>query len=214
MTPRERRVAAQRLVAATVRLASEGVPLMTRVAPEGGAFVVWDHYPPDDAVDRVSGARWFYHAHPPGEREEGEHGHFHLFFDRALLPGNPIAGPVGGVSSGADVVHLAALAIDMDGLPFRLFTVNRWVTDEWLFPANAIAPLLDRFVLSGAGNDALVDAWLTAAVAFYRPEIVAALRARDEVIAGWNSAVDVFEDRTLEVLSAIPIDINDAATLG
>lgn len=214
MTPRERRAAAQALVAATVRIAGEGVALMTRVAPEGGAFVVWDHYPPDDALDPDSGARWFYHAHPPGEREEGEHGHFHLFLDRTLLTGEPIAGPVGGVSTGADVVHVAAIAIGMDGLPFRIFTVNRWVTDEWLYPAEAIAPLLPHFDLAGAGGDALVNGWLTAAVAFFRPVIVDVLRARDRTIAAWPRDGDDFEDRAREVLSAATIDINDAAAFG
>ena len=214
MTPRDRRTAAQALIAATIRIASEGLPLMTRVAPQDGAFVVWDHYPPDDAVDPASGARWFYHAHPPGEREEGEHGHFHLFFDRALLGGQPIAGPIGGVSSGADVVHVAAIAIGMDGLPFRLFTVNRWVTDEWLYPAEAIAPLLPRFRFDRAGGDALVNAWLSAAVAFFRPVILDVLRERDRVIAGWAADGPEFEDRAREVLSGAAIDINQAAAFG
>ncbi len=209
----ERRAEAQALIGATIRLAEAGVPLMTRVAPEGGAFVVWDHYPPDDAVDRLSGCRWFYHAHPPGERENGEHGHFHLFFDRKLLTRarvRPLASPPGGRSSGADVVHLIAISIDMNGLPMRLFTVNRWVTDEWLHAGPAIIRLLPRFDLAHATGDTLVNAWLTAAVAFFRPEIADAIRTRDAAIEGWSERDDPFEDRGREVLSAIDIDINAA----
>jgi hypothetical protein len=217
MPETDRRTAAQALVDATVRLAGEGLPLMMRVAPPGGAFVVWDHYPPDDCVDRLSGCRWFYHAHPEGEREGGEHGHFHLFFDRNLFRGRantPLAGPPGGRSSGADIVHLIAIAIGVDGLPMRLFTVNRWVTDEWLYPAPAIERRLARFDLARADGDRFVNAWLTAAMAFFRPQVAAALVARDATIAGWDGQ-DLFEDREREVLSSVPIDINDAvAALG
>lgn len=213
MTDFDRAASARALIDATVRLAGEGVPLMMRVAPPGGAFVVWDHYPPDDCVDRLSGCRWFYHAHPEGERIGDEHGHFHLFFDRAHFRGKanvPLAGPPGGRSSGADVVHVIAIAIDRQGLPTSLFTVNRWVTDEWLYPAEAILRLMPRFDLSHATGDALLNDWLTVAVAFFRTEIEAALRTRDAEIAASADCLDLFEDRSSEILSSVPIDINSA----
>ena len=203
--------AAQDLIDATIAVAAAGVPLMLRVLPAETPAEVWAHYPPDDAVDPTNGARWFYHAHPPGDREAGEHGHFHLFFAREVLENagaTTIAAPPGGVSSGADVVHLFAVAIDETGLPTRLFTVNRWVTDEWLYPAAAIVGQLGRFDLAGAGGDPLVNTWLTAAVAFFAPQAAGALEARDAAIAGWPDSA--FEDRELEVLSSSPIDINDA----
>jgi hypothetical protein len=205
--------AAQALIDATLSVAGAGQPLMLRVAPEDGQFVVWSHYPPDDAVDRESGARWFYHAHPPGERANGEHGHFHLFFDKARLEARgavPVAEPLGGVSVGADVVHIAAFVIGLDGIPTELITVNRWVTDEWLYPAVDVVAELDAFDLSAATGDTLVNAWLTTAVRFYRAEIADALTARDRVIAAWPDGAAGFEDRGREVLSRIPIDINDA----
>lgn len=203
--------AAQTLIDATIAVAAQGVPLMLRVLPDAAPAEIWAHYPADDAVDPASGSRWFYHAHPPGERDAGEHGHFHLFLARDVLErsgARAVAGPPGGTSSGADVVHLVAIAIDTAGLPTRLFTVNRWVTDEWLYPAEAIGPLLGGFDLAGAGGDPLVNAWLTAAVAFFAPQAAAALDARDAAIAGWPATA--FEDRSREILSAIAIDINDA----
>jgi hypothetical protein len=215
MNDRSRAANAQALIDATMRLAADGVPLMTRVAPPDGAFVVWDHHPPDDCVDRLSGCRWFYHAHPEGERDGDEHGHFHLFFDRARFRGKrdaPLGGPPGGRSGGADVVHVIAIAVDLRGLPMRLFTVNRWVTDEWLYPADAIARRLPSFDLGRAGGDALVNTWLTAAVAFFRPQIEDALRARDAGIASWTGGPEALEDRGIEVLSSIEIDVNDAVT--
>jgi hypothetical protein len=208
-----RRQAAEALVDATISVAEAGRPLMLRVAPEDGQFAVWSHYPPDDSVDRKSGARWFYHAHPPGERHDGEHGHFHLFFDKTRLDARgatPVAEPLGGASSGADVVHIAAIGISLDGIPTELFTTNRWVTDEWLYAACEIIAELDDFDLTAANGDALVNLWLTTAVRFFRPEIEAALVARDQVIASWTDGEQAFEDRDREVLSQAPIDINAA----
>ena len=212
----DRKARADALIEATMRLAGAGVPLMMRVAPPGGAFVVWDHYPPEDCVDPVSGCRWFYHAHPEGERDGNEHGHFHLFFDRANFRSKrstPLAAPPGGRSSGADVVHLIAIAIDLNGLPVRLFTVNRWVTDEWLHPAPALLSHLPRFDLGRAGGDTLVNTWLSAMVAFYRPQIETALQLRDARISSWAKSPGRFEDRNEEVLSLIPIDINEAVAV-
>jgi hypothetical protein len=202
---------AQTLIDATIAVAAQGVPLMLRVLPGTAPAEIWAHYPTDDAVDPASGSRWFYHAHPPGERDAGEHGHFHLFFAREIFDragASAISGPPSGASSGADVVHLFAIAIDITGLPTRLFTVNRWVTDEWLYPAAAIIPQIGRFDLSGASGDALVNAWLTAAVAFFAPQATAVLEARDAAIAAWPEAS--FEDRGREILSTIAIDVNDA----
>ncbi len=198
------------LIDATIAVAAAGVPLMLRVVPADAPTEVWAHYPADDAVDPIGGARWFYHAHPPGERVDGEHGHFHLFLARdAFGASAPLAGPPGGVSSGADVVHIIAITIDERGLPTQLFTVNRWVTDEWLYPASAIAAAFVRFDLVAAG-DPLVDRWLTAAVAFFRPQIEALLGARDAAITAWPDGDIGFEDRGREILSSAAIDINEA----
>jgi hypothetical protein len=206
-------MAAEALIAATIKIAEAGQPLMLRVVPGGSNFLAWDHYPPDDAVDPHSGARWFYHAHGPGDRDSGEHGHFHLFLDRscfAEVPLEPLAGPIGGISSGADIVHLVAIGINLNGLPTRIFTVNRWVTDEWLYPAAEIQKKLPSFDLSSATGDALVNEWLAAALAFFKPEIETVLHLRDAKIARWRAEDDPFEDRSREILSSIPIDINAA----
>jgi hypothetical protein len=208
-----RRAAAEALISATLAVAEAGKPLMLRVVPADGDFLAWDHYPAEDAVDARSGARWFYHAHGPGERDAGEHGHFHLFLDRKSFSDvrlEPLAGPPGGASSGADIVHLIAIAIDLDGLPTRIFTVNRWVTDEWLYAAGEIQEKLGSFDLSSATGDLLVNGWLTAAAAFFRPEIETALQLRDAEIARWQLSDDPFEDRSREILSSLPIDINAA----
>lgn len=208
----ERRArAAAELIDATVAMAADGVPLMKRVVPDAG-YRVWDHYPIDDAVDARTGARWFYHAHPPEERDAGEHGHFHLFLDREnFFPRRPRAKPLDPDAPDAGVVHIAALSIDFSGLPTKLFTVNRWVTDEWLYDATAIIERLPTFDLSHARDgDPLVNRWLTAAVATFAPEIERILHQRDAALSGAGPAF--FEDRAHEILSATAIDLQSCVT--
>ncbi|WP_294138476.1 hypothetical protein [Sphingomonas sp.] len=202
--------AADALIAATVEMADTPRPLMRRVVPDDGLHI-WDHYPPDDAIDRTTKSRWFYHAHPPEERREGEHGHFHIFLDRKTFAGiAPVAGPLSPKKSDARVVHIAALTIDLAGLPTGLFTVNRWVTDEWLFDADAILDRLPRFDLSKANGDRLVSRWLTAAVATFAPEIEQILRARDVAIK--DEPPSFFEDRSAEILSSVDLDLQRCVT--
>ncbi len=203
--------AAQHLVSATVEMAQSGLPLMRRVVPDTD-YRIWDNYPPDDAVDRQTGARWFYHAHPPEERDASEHGHFHLFLDRDSFDGTHArAAPVAPGEADARVVHIAALSIDLNGLPTKLFTVNRWVTDEWLYTADSICERLYSFDLTHAvDGDPLVNRWLTAAVATFAPEIEQILAERDAAIAG--VADSFFEDRSAEILSTLDIDLQNAVT--
>ena len=201
--------AAQALIDATFAVAAAGVPLMKRLIHADDSFVEWDHYPADDAVDLVAGCRYFYHAHAAGERGE-EHGHFHLFFERDadLHDVRPLASPPIAQEGNAEVTHLIAVAIDRSGLPSGLFTVNRWVTDEHLLPASVLIERLPAFDLANAPGDPLIARWLSALIAFYAPDISELARARDEVIAGWPA--ERFEDPSIEVLTALPIHINDA----
>jgi len=163
-------------------------------------------------IDAATGARWFYHAHPPEERDAGEHGHFHLFLDRTAFPPlSALAAPQAPTPGDAEVVHILALSIDLQGLPTRLFSVNRWVTDEWLHAAPMILERLHLFDVTTAGaGDPLVNRWLTAALAAFAPEVEGALAQRDAAIAGARPTF--FEDRALEILSEAPVDLQLAAT--
>ncbi len=203
MTPE---TAAAALVNATVEMHDAGIPLMRRILPDTADITLWDHYPPNDQVSKKTGARFFYHCHPPEERGANEHGHFHLFLSKSAMvdPDAFALQPVNNEIVRVDVVHIAALSISADGLPTALFTVNRWVTDEWLFPHTAIAQALPKFDLSDAGGDALVNIWLTALVHVSAPTILGLLEARDIALARANWAG---EDRALEILSHTPIDI-------
>ena len=199
---------ARSLIEATIAMHESGVPLMRRVIPVDEEVAIWTHYPENDAVSPKSRSRYFYHCHPPAERGIDEHGHFHLFIPKKAIGkparSQPLSIPVDLTGPRADVVHLAALSISAEGLPVELFTVNRWVTDEWLYSADDIMAVLPRFDLTGAGGDDLVNQWLTAIVALARPMIEKLLRERDDVLsaAGWPG-----EDRSIEITSRAPLDL-------
>jgi len=114
-----------------------GKPLMSRLLPADGTSEAWAHYPEGDVGNGAISSRYFYHSHPPEEREADEHGHFHLFVGKQAMSNEaealitPPALPNG--QKRAEVVHIAALSIGYDGLPLRWFGTNRWVTDEWLY---------------------------------------------------------------------------------
>ncbi len=196
---------AQALIDALVAMHADGTPLMQRVLPADTEPEQWAHYPPDDAVSPATRSRYFYHCHPPEDRDADEHGHFHLFLPLSLFDESDCkSAPPDDGEKRAQVVHLIAISIDRQGLPLRLFTTNRWVADEWLFSADSIARHIDQFDLEGADGDPLVNGWLTACVALSRAAILALLDKRDAVLMAKNWPG---EDRSLEVVSSAELDL-------
>ena len=194
----------------------------------GGAIESWRHYPAGDAYDPATHAQYFYHAHAPGEH--AEHGHFHTFLRARgmptgvrplVLPELAIAGspdaPAANPSApqahedGEPWCHLVAIAMNATGRPVRLFTTNRWVTGETWYRAADVAAMLDRFALGKGGTSLRLDRWVTAMIALFRPQIAELVEARDEAVMGWRwrrrGKVHVFEDRRLEITSALDIDV-------
>lgn len=167
-----------------VQMAGEARPLMQRVLPDADVHW-WSHYPDDDARDEKTRSRWYYHVHPPGTRDPAEHGHFHLFLHRTQLDiaARPLAAPAEGEAAPAHVTHIAGLSVDHDGVPRGWFATNRWVTDEFLYPAETVIAHLDRYNVDNTSEDHHVNRLLTAMVALYRVELAELLRARDAGLA-------------------------------
>ena len=210
MTPVE---AAHTVIETITQMAQEQKPLMLRVVPEEGAKF-WTHYPIKDARDKFCKSRWYYHVHAPGSRDEDEHGHFHLFLHRSQLPDGlePKVWPPQGEDAKAHVTHLIGLSINTVGIPRAWFSVNRFVTNEFLFPADTMIDHLPDFNVDHTAEDDLVNRFVTAMVALYREEIAQLLRERDAKQAeleaehgeaGYEKASGV------EVLSQIPIDLDE-----
>ncbi|MHA6332125.1 DUF6969 family protein [Qipengyuania sp. CAU 1752] len=194
--------ARQTLLAISGDMARQGTPLITRVLPEDRSkFQQWTHYPPGDAIDPVSGARWYYHAHPPEQRGESEHGHFHIFLPLSAFAGvNPMAKPK--ESDAPAVVHVASLGFDTDGLPTEWSTVAHRITDDYAMPAEAIIARLDQLRLDRAGEKqgiAGVGRWLTLALEASREDIEAILIERDERLATYEPG---------EILSSRPFRLD------
>ncbi len=179
-------------------------------------FYEWDHYPPGDVYDQESHGQFYYHAHPPAERFKREHGHFHTFLRPKGMPSGIKPAPVPNFKKPDDpddaLSHLIAIATTSDGFPFRLFTVNRWVTGEVWYTAADVITLLDCFKINHAQPSWPVNRWITAMIHLIKPQIIELLEARDRAVAAWTEEhpdQDVYEDRELEVTSYMDVSVED-----
>jgi hypothetical protein len=219
--------AAAGVVAACRRdLGVNGRGILGEIGASEGPLADWRHYPAGEVYDPQTYAQYFYHAHPAADRPAREHGHFHTFLRAEgmplgvaplVLPETALAADARATPQAAplkhgardEVSHLVAIALDPDGEPIRLFTTNRWVTGETWYRADDVVRMLDRFTLGEAVGPAVVNRWIGAALALFRPQIIALLRLRDKTVMEWRQRrrTNVFEDNRLEVTSSVEIDI-------
>lgn len=184
------------------------------------AFVEWDHYPENDIFDPKTFSQAYYHSHEVGKRGP-EHGHFHLFLDEEARPNSlkPLFIPKPDEEGDIETLtHLVGISMDHRSLPTQLFTVNHWVTDEIVYKAKDLIPLIGRFKLDIEQPNLTVNIWLTKMVQLYRQHIEALLierdRARESFLAGLSEPLkndkdySVFEDENIEILSHLPLDID------
>lgn len=179
-----------------------------------GTFYEWDHFPPGDVYDQESHSQYYYHAHPPEQRFPREHGHFHTFLRPKGMPPSLKPAKVPGLKLPDDpndaLSHLVAIAMDGQGFPFRLFTVNRWVTGEIWYDAAAVTAMLDHFKIDHARPSWPVNRWISAMLALFKPQILELVAMRDRTVESWGKSHpngDVYEDRALEVTSFVDISI-------
>ncbi len=197
------------LINSAAAMHASGRPLVQRLLPDNAPPEFWTHYPEKDIVNGELGARYFYHCHDPAERDAAEHGHFHLFVALSAMPADisPLIDAPAEESKAerAEVVHLAALAIDQNGLPQQWFTTNRWVSGEYLFAAETLQPLLTKIDFRGEAGDPLVNQWLTAMARLSAETLSELLVERDIVLNRHGLAG---EDRTVEICSVAAIDFD------
>ena len=179
-------------------------------------FFEWDHYPKGDVYDRETHAQYYYHAHAMDQRFPGEHGHFHTFLrpkgmPPALRPADIPDRPV-PKDPNDELSHLIAISMIPAGLPFRLFSTNRWVTGESWYKADDVCAMLDHFLIDHARPSWPANRWVSAMVRLYRPQVVELVAARDLAVEDWvrqHPDRDVFEDRELEVTAYMDISVED-----
>jgi hypothetical protein len=178
-----------------------------------GTFYEWNHFPAGDAIDWETHSQYYYHAHPKGERP-GEHGHFHTFLRYTGMPKGVVPAPMDHPQAPNDNrigAHIIAVSMDKKGYGIRMFTVNRWVTDETWYRAADIARMIDKFEIDHTFPSWASNRWLSHMVILFKPQILSLLEQRDARITAWrarNPGLDVFEDRALEVTSECKIDVD------
>lgn len=151
----------------------------------------WVLYPDEYGIfDRKRHSQFYYHTHAGAEHEDG---HFHtvrLFSNHT--------------------VHLVAISMAPTGWPQALFTLNLWaIGDRYTSPGK-----LDRYtreygVESRKGGVRLVR-FINLMFRAFRPEIEALQVAKGKAIEQYratHSGADPFEDRSVEILSRIEIEI-------
>jgi hypothetical protein len=168
----------------------EGTSVMA-LARRGQPPEPWTLYPDEYGIfDRKRHSQFYYHAHPGAEHEDG---HFHtvrLFSDHT--------------------VHLVAISMAPTGWPQALFTLNLWaIGDRYAAPTKLNRYTREYGVESRKGDVRLVR-FINLMFRAFRPEIEALQVAKGEAIERYRAAhggVDPFEDRSIEILSRIEIEI-------
>lgn len=190
------------------RLAELGQTVVTELVGDAPPRP-FSHYPRGDVYDFDSHAQYYFHRHRTHET-----GHFHTFLrPRGMPPGIHPADPSDwrDPSDNDALSHLVAIAVDARGEPERLFTTNRWVTAETWYRAADVKAMLPCFRIGHDRPSALLNQWITALMALFRPQIEALLDRRDLVLeshAHRLSGIPAQEDRDLEVLSEMEIDVD------
>lgn len=192
-------------------LARTGDNIVGELLPKEETFYEFAHCPPGDVFDNETHSQFYYHAH-----RQGEHGHFHIFIREQGMPEHcrPAKQSEAGYMKEREdkLSHLVAISMDKRGEPIGLFTTNRWVTAENWYAAKDVCAMADRFSIEHAKPSWPVNRWITAMIRLFRPQIEEILQERDAVVAKWQAThpdEDVFEDRNLDLPSAVEISTID-----
>ncbi|MCX7116524.1 MAG: hypothetical protein NTW94_01185 [Legionellales bacterium] len=171
------------------------------------------HYPKGDRIDRTTGAQYFYHCHREN-KDTQEHGHFHCFLRYKHISKRTKPKPLSDWKKHLDnpMTHLVAISMNRYGQPIRLFTVNRWITAEIWYDSEHIERFVKKYqmTMSEPPYWAILDHWVDAMIHLFSPQIIWLHQQRDIIMHHHQSQDpehNIYEDRTIEELSEIPIDI-------
>lgn len=208
-------IAGQKIIECLRTLQKTNGNVVKDILRQSTTFMEWSHYPKGDVFDCFSHSQYYYHAHPPKDRDTPkEHGHFHCFLRKEGMPNdiNAITLPKNIDENQADLSHLIAISMDEHGFPIGLFTTNRWVTGEAWYKSSDVIKLLDRFDIDHTWPSWPTNIWLTNMIRLFKPQIIALIKERDRTIATWQEThpdSDVLEDRKLEITSYLAISIEE-----
>ena len=199
--------AAHDLISCLEDFAHRGQVPLAAVVGEPGAPCLWQHYQGNAATplgDRPQSLHYYYHSHAVTGLLRNEHGHYHLFAQ------------LGADGSGSPrYTHIVAIGVDARGLPLRLFTTNRWVTDETWLAADRVLALAEGIASATGPTEDAVERWLRAQLGIFAPQITALLRHRDQRIErrmGNGHRPGLLEDRRMHVLSQCRVSMQHQLT--
>ncbi len=189
--------AAEELVSLLEGLERAGSSVMALVRG-GRPGVPWTLYPNEWGIfDRRTRCQFYYHAHAGAEHEDG---HFHMV---RLFPDH--------------TVHVAAVSMAPSGWPRALFTVNLWAIGDAYAPADELKRHARQFRLFRARGDARVVRFVNLLFRAFLPEIEWLQDEKERTLAAYRAAhpdADPFQDRSLEVLSQIALDVRERREAG
>ncbi len=167
---------------------------VTDLVTGGQPVEPWRLYPGEEGVfDRQTRCQFYYHTHGSGH----EAGHFHtvrLFADHTA--------------------HLVAISMTSAGWPTTLFTLNLWAIGDAYESAASLPRYAAGFRLREQAGPPLLVRFVNLVFSTFGPEIA---RLQDEKIAALTAHRtahpdhDVFQDRSLEILSRVEIDVRARA---
>jgi hypothetical protein len=163
---------------------------------DGQPLVPWRLYPEDSGIfDRRTRCQFYYHSHGL----DTEAGHFHtvrLFTDHT--------------------VHVIAISMTTDGWPQALFTLNLWAIGDASETAGNLRRYVRDFHLAEQVGPPPLVRFVNLIFQAFGPQIEQLQEQKIETLSRYRGAHpdhDIFEDRSLEILSRIAIDVRAPAAL-
>ena len=132
------------------------------------------------------------------------------------MPSGMSPAPVADFEEPADnndlLSHLVGISMDEFGVPIRIFSTNRWVTGEVWYTSDDVCRMVDLFIIDHTRPSWPVNRWFSAMICLLQPQSIQLLGARDKTVSKWAAnrpGVNVYEDRELEITSAMPISLDE-----
>src|SRR5262249_49769164 len=156
----------------------------------------WRLYPGDSGIfDRRTRYQFYYHSHGV----DTEAGHFHtvrLFDDRTA--------------------HLVAISMAADGWPPALFTLNLWAIGDAYETAEKLRLYVRDFHLAEHVGARSLVRFVNLIFQAFGSQIEQLQEEKIETLSSYRVAHpdhDIFEDRSLEILSRVAIDVRATVPL-
>jgi hypothetical protein len=178
------------LVRLLLEITRAGTTVM-ELARQGRPLEPWTIYPDEHGVfDLTTRCQFYYHVHPESRHEAG---HFHTvrLFD-------------------SHTVHLVGISMGASGWPQALFTVNLWAIGDAYEPPDRLQDYARRFRVAEGRAHAWLVRFVNLMFRAYLPEIEWLQEEKERAIAAYrqsHAGADPFEDRSVEILSHVAIDV-------